>query len=225
MLLQSLCGLTWFQKRDKTTRNITSNDIREYLLEGNPHPAKLFPGCFSAAVPVAAITYQWSLSLDDVLSYLNADQIAICNTEFRRGIPTNMAALLVWIDVLFIDQLSTDIQAMLLESQLVYEMAPFHLALATADLFTRCWCLFELGVRHLKGRETLFLTSKRFPIGALGQRMKEEIANEKYGSFFENMMAFKKEDLVGIIIIIIFIIIIIIIIVIIIIIILFFLTR
>ena len=190
-LLVLLCYLPYFQALGKSAKNITSNDIRDYLQAGYEHPATLFPGCFSSAIPVSVITYQLSLSLDDVFSYLNPEQIALCNKEFHKRVPIDMAALFVWIDVLFIDQMSTDIPEMLLVSQLVYEQAQFHLALTTVDLFSRCWCLFELGVRHLKGKQTLFLTSPRYPIGGLGQRMKEEISRETFGSFFQKMNAFK----------------------------------
>jgi hypothetical protein len=53
---------------------LSSNDVREYLLAGNEHPSKLFPDCFSEDPPVAAITYEWRLSLADILSYLNPAQ-------------------------------------------------------------------------------------------------------------------------------------------------------
>jgi hypothetical protein len=48
--------------------------VREYLLAGNEHPSKLFPDCFSEDPPIAAITYEWRLSLADILSYLNPAQ-------------------------------------------------------------------------------------------------------------------------------------------------------
>ncbi len=50
--------------------------MRYYLLDGNEHPSKLFPDCFSEDPPVAAITYEWRLSFADILSYLNPAQAA-----------------------------------------------------------------------------------------------------------------------------------------------------
>ena len=194
MLLPLLCGLPWFASRGMTEDSISSNDIRSYLLAGLPHPAKLFPTCFSSAMPLVALTYEWRLGLKGVLSFFALAQLSECNREYNRGLPTNHADLLIWIDVLFIDQLSSDVAALLVQSQRVYELARFHVALATRTLLSRSWCLFELGVRHNVGKETLFLTSPLFPIEGLFQQLAREIASGTFGRFFERMEAFKEED-------------------------------
>jgi hypothetical protein len=54
---------------------LSSIDIREFLLAGNPHPAKLFPDCFSALDPLAALTYEWRLPFGDLLDFLNPIQV------------------------------------------------------------------------------------------------------------------------------------------------------
>ena len=148
-----------FVSRGLGPANVTSNDIRQYLLAGEAHPARLFPQCFSKLDPVAAITYEWRLSLSEVLSFLNPAQVSRCGSRFRWAVPTEMRVLRVWIDVLFIDQLSDDIAGSLAEARRVYANAPFHLALATETLLTRAWCLFELAVRRHALRETLLVES------------------------------------------------------------------
>ena len=194
MLLQLLCGLPWFASRGLGEDSISSNDVRSYLLAGNPHPAKLFPTCFSSAMPVVALTYEWRLGLKGVLSFFALAQLSECNREYNRGLPTHHADLLIWIDVLFIDQLSSDVAALLVQSQRIYELARFHVALATLTLLSRSWCLYELGVRHNVGKETLFLTSPLFPIEGLFQQLAREIASGTFGRFFEQMQAFEEAD-------------------------------
>ena len=143
-LLSCLSGLPWFKSRALDKNLITSKHIREYLLAGGAHPARLFPGCFSRSGPVAALTYEWRLTFGDVLSFLNAIQIRETNAQHGCSIPTSMAHLLVWIDVFFIDQLCADIASNLLLAQRVYAKSQYHLALATSTVCTRAWCLFEV---------------------------------------------------------------------------------
>ena len=58
----------------------------------SPPPAtnacgRLFPECFSEEPPVAAITYEWRLSFQDILSYLNPAQASLaapCVRQPRR---------------------------------------------------------------------------------------------------------------------------------------------
>ena len=85
-------------------KKISSNTIREYLLAGNPHPAWLFPECFSSEPPEAALTYEWRLDFDDIFSYLNSNQISKCARKWNASVPGDISKLLIWIDVLFIDQ-------------------------------------------------------------------------------------------------------------------------
>ena len=156
-LLTCLSGLAWFKSRALDKNKISSNHIRSYLLEGNAHPARLFPDCFSILAPLAALTYEWRLTLGDVLSFLNPIQVRECNRQHGCAIPTSMAELLLWIDVFFIDQLAKDIAGNLLLAQRVYRDALFHLALATSTVCTRAWCLFEFGVRRQAGRLAITL--------------------------------------------------------------------
>ena len=101
-LMQRLPELAFFRGREVS--KINSNDIRTYLLAGNPHPAWMFPECFSAEVPEAALTYEWTLFFDDIFSYLNTDEIRRCNSKWNARVSTDMSKLRIWIDVFFIDQ-------------------------------------------------------------------------------------------------------------------------
>ena len=143
-LLSCLSGLPWFRSGALDKNLITSNHIRDYLLAGGAHPARLFPDCFSRSGPVAALTYEWRLTFGDVLSFLNPIQIGETNAQHGCSIPASMAQLLVWIDVFFIDQLSADIGSNLLLAQRIYAESQYHLALATSTVCTRAWCLFEV---------------------------------------------------------------------------------
>ena len=99
-LIKRLHELPFFRGRSK----INSNDIRTYLLAGNPHPAWMFPECFSDENPEAALTYEWKLFFDDIFSYLNAEEIQRCNGKWNANVSTDMSKLRIWIDILFIDQ-------------------------------------------------------------------------------------------------------------------------
>jgi hypothetical protein len=99
-LIQLLPELPFF----RGIKKINSNDIRSYLLAGNPHPAWMFPECFSNKPPEAALTYEWKLFFDDILSYLNTEAIENCNKKWNAKVSTDMGKLHIWIDVLFINQ-------------------------------------------------------------------------------------------------------------------------
>ena len=99
-LIKRLPELPFFRGSSK----INSNDIRTYLLAGNPHPAWMFPECFSSEDPEAALTYEWKLFFDDIFSYLNEEEIQRCNGKWNANVSTDMSKLRIWIDILFIDQ-------------------------------------------------------------------------------------------------------------------------
>ena len=99
-LIKRLPVLSFFRGSSK----INSNDIRNYLLAGNPHPAWMFPEFFSNENPEAALTYEWTLFFDDIFSYLNAKEIKRCNSKWNANVSTDMSQLRIWIDILFIDQ-------------------------------------------------------------------------------------------------------------------------
>ena len=110
MLVKRLPQLSFFH--GKEVRDISSNDIRAFLLAGNPHPAWIFPESFSEDPPDAALTYEWKLCFEDIFSYLNSEQIQKCGRKWKASIKTDMKQLRIWIDVLFIDQVKSMIHVL-----------------------------------------------------------------------------------------------------------------
>ena len=190
VLLHLLCDLPWFKGKGYTISNLDSSKIQEYLKGKNPHPATLFPYCFSFCAPVAAITYEWSLNMKDILSFINVAQIIKCSKRYGMMVPLDMSRLFIWIDVFFVDQLSPNVIAALELSDRIYSNAYFHLALGTETLLTRAWCLSEYAVRFGAGGKTLVLESskveKRFDLASF---LKQTDAK-----FYENMQAKFDDD-------------------------------
>jgi len=187
LLLNALSKLHWFSSRGLGTSNISSNSIRDYLLDGGAHPSVLFAGYFSSLAPVAAITYEWRLTFQDLLTYLNPQQIGRCCEKWGGSLmlPREMPQLLIWIDVLFIDQLSPNIAGNLMEAERVYEGALFHLMLVTNTIFTRAWCLYEFAIRRNANKETLIVESSQ-------QHLAAGLMTE--GHFFDAMNATVSKD-------------------------------
>ena len=102
ILVKRLPQLSFFHGKDFS--ELSSNDIRAYLLAGNPHPAWIFPECFSEEPPNAALTYEWKLLFKDIFSYLNSEQINKCGRKWKAKISSDMKQLRIWIDVLYINQ-------------------------------------------------------------------------------------------------------------------------
>uniref|UniRef100_A0A7S0MJ49 Uncharacterized protein n=1 Tax=Cryptomonas curvata TaxID=233186 RepID=A0A7S0MJ49_9CRYP len=198
-LLTCLSGVHWFKSRGLDKNRISSTHIRDYLFSGGTHPARLFPDCFSFTEPIAALTYEWRLTFGDILSFLNPIQIGECNDQHHCSIPAAMASLFVWIDVFFIDQLSTDIASNLLLAQSIYTDTPFHLALATSTVCTRAWVLFEFGVRRAAGKESILLKSLLAVGQGGGASARPDLSIDNFmaesdGKLFQKMESFKEED-------------------------------
>jgi hypothetical protein len=100
MLVKLLARTEWFTNSGLDNASISSQDIRKYILDKNLHPQKLFPACFSDEEPNAPLTYQWTLSIRDILSYIGTEQFK----EWGSGAPIDISQVLLWIDVFFIDQ-------------------------------------------------------------------------------------------------------------------------
>lgn len=124
---------------------IYSDTIRNGLKDGKlKHPAKLFPKLFSEDEPQVAVTYQWSLGLDRENGLL----------KLAEGRNQNLR---IWLDVLFIDQLSTNIPMNLAKAQEVYGLSDQHWVFGTEKLLSRGWCLFEICLRASQNRQSLIL--------------------------------------------------------------------
>ena len=56
--------------------------------QGGEHPASAFSECFSEEEPNGALTYEWSLSLNDIFSFLNQEQVT--RTSDLARVPSEM---------------------------------------------------------------------------------------------------------------------------------------
>lgn len=133
------------------------------------HPAKQFPDLFSVEDPDVAVTYTWKTGLSEENGLLS----------LAKGQDENLK---IWLDVLFIDQLSTNIPMNLAKAQEVYGLSPQHWVFGTNELLTRGWCLFELCLRASQKNRSLIL-------GDLGDKVKKVGHN-----FFTNMVLWDPQD-------------------------------
>ena len=119
-------------------------DGTRVILNTIKHPAKQYPDLFSTLDPEVAVTYIWSMGLDEEKGLLS----------LAKGRDENLR---IWLDVLFIDQLSTNIPMNLAKAQEVYGLSPQHWVFGTPTLLTRGWCLFELCLRANQNEGSLIL--------------------------------------------------------------------
>ncbi len=127
---------------------ITSNWIRDQLIgkDGTmrKHPAKQYPELFSTSDPEVAVTYMWLMGLDEGKGLLS----------LAKDMDENLT---IWLDVLFIDQLSTNIPLNLAKAQEVFGLSKHHWVFGTPELLERGWCLFELCLRANQEKDSLIL--------------------------------------------------------------------
>ena len=167
-----------FFKINKRTEKLdvegfTSHLLAKYLKDGNNHPAKDHPGLFSEKFPDGVLSYEWSLGLGKkkgvvrVLNDSKVQQARSLDGERTGG------RLLVWIDALFIDQLSKKIKVELAITQEYYILCPLHIVAGSDSLLDRGWCLWELGLRAYSGKDSLI-------IGKLQEKVKRLVASLNY---------------------------------------------
>jgi hypothetical protein len=135
----------------------TSHLLAKYLKDGNNHPAKDYPDLFRADFPDGVLSYEWSLGLGKekgLVRVLNDSKVqqARSSDGKRTG-----GRLLVWIDALFIDQLSKQIKVELAITQEYYILCWLHIVAGSDSLLDRGWCLWELGLRAYSGRDSLII--------------------------------------------------------------------
>jgi hypothetical protein len=137
--------------------HVSSHLVRAYLLTGNKHPAKSedTEHFFSREDPEVAATYEWSNNFTGVLQGLKDKKLLQ-----YLGISDPR----IFLDVLFIDQLSKRVTVELAMAQATYIKARFHVALASKTLLDRGWCIFELCLRNHSRKPTYF-------VGSLGSKV------------------------------------------------------
>jgi len=144
------------QDYETNIEEINSNWIRDHLLgykkvSGRKvtvfkitHPAKQYGHLFSEEDPQVAVTYQWSLGLDNKSGLLS----------FVKDKDQNLR---IWLDILFIDQMSENIPLNLAKAQEVYGLSDQHWVFGTDKLLSRGWCLFEICLSASQNRQSLIL--------------------------------------------------------------------
>ena len=174
-------------------RGITSNDIREFLRREGKTAREAFGGFFTDEYAIAVLTYEWSLELRDICSFLNGPTIRQYNSQSGASIEDDPEKLTVWIDVLQLDQNASDMRAQLLQSEAEYAGAEEHLILGTSTVGGRAWCLHEAATRARAGKRSHVLKSllcdaePRFDMTAF-------VAGSS-GLFYEEMRATMPADL------------------------------
>jgi hypothetical protein len=142
-------------------RGLTSNDIREFLMREGKHAREVFGDFYTEEQAVAVLTYEWTLELKDICSFLNGPTIRQYNSQARASIPSDPEKLTVWIDVFQLDQNVSDMKGQLLLSEAEYIGAPEHIILGTSSVGGRAWCLHEAATRARVGKRSHVLKSLR----------------------------------------------------------------
>jgi hypothetical protein len=135
---------------------VTSQTLRNYFMSDSinhhlhDHPE--YQDFFSTKEPDIVLTYEWVLTLDNVMKHLDSAHLNFfLYTDKSKWM--NHDQLRIWIDIFFIDQNSDNIEEELKKSEQIYLKSDLHIALVTARLFSRAWCLFEIAIRK-RSRET-----------------------------------------------------------------------
>jgi hypothetical protein len=174
-------------------RGLTSNDIREFLRQKGKHAREVFGDFFSKEPAIAVLTYEWTLELRDLSSFLNGPTIRQFNTRSGANIPDNPENLTVWIDVLQLDQNIDNMVEQLLQSEAAYCESEEHIILGTSTVFQRAWCLHEIATRALAGKKSHVLKSLR-----CNEEQRFDIASfvaTCSGRFYDEMRATMPADL------------------------------
>jgi hypothetical protein len=142
-------------------RGLTSNDIREYLMLEGKQAREVFGDFVSNEPAMAVLTYEWTLELLDICSFLNGPTIRQYNKKAGTSILADPEKLTVWIDVFQLDQNVSDMKGQLLQSEAEYIGAEEHIILGTSTVGGRAWCLYEAATRARVGKRSHVLKSLR----------------------------------------------------------------
>ena len=174
-------------------RGLTSNDIREYLMREKKHAREVFRDFITLEQAIAVLTYEWTLELKDICSFLNGPTIRQYNSQTGANIPSDPEKLTVWIDVFQLDQNVSDMKGQLLQSEAEYIGAAEHIILGTSTVGGRAWCLHEASTRARVGKKSHVLKSLRCDADPRFD-LTSFVATTS-GRFFEEMRATVPTDL------------------------------
>jgi hypothetical protein len=172
---------------------LNSNHIREFLMARRLHARSVFGKYYVEQSATAALTYEWTLTLIEIIKFVNPHQIRELKERVGdESIPEDMSRFSVWLDVFQLDQNSNDIRGELRKSEAEYKEAKYHMVLATRTLCTRAWCLHEIGTRTSVSKMFYLLRS----LNSEGKFDMLAYIQNATGKVFEEMTATKEEDLV-----------------------------
>jgi hypothetical protein len=145
------------KERKLDVDSLTSHLVQKYVKAGNNHPAKDFPHLFSQHFPDGVLTYEWSKGMGNnkgLLQVLKDPKVqqARSSDGKRTG-----SALLVWIDVFFINQMAKKVVVELAISQAYYILCENHIIAGSFTLLDRGWCIWELGLRAYSKKSSLII--------------------------------------------------------------------
>ena len=187
-------------------KNITSREVMGYFIHENAHKHlhDKYEPFFSTDEPNVVLTYEWSIPLADVYKVLTDQKATLLyiyekkkpDVSHLKNLPT--VNIRIWIDILFNNQNSNNIQEELNMAEQIYKSAPYHVAIVTPTLFSRCWCLYEIAVRSIACSEKSGLNHTWFlPLDSDDKDhsfLNLEQIKTTY-SFFDEMQAFDKKDI------------------------------
>jgi hypothetical protein len=103
---------------------------------------------------------------------------------------SDMSELRVWVDIFFNDQNAVDIVRELDKAEIVYRDAPNHIVIATEGVVKRAWCLLELLIRMMAGKQSAMMGIS----DESGTIRLIDYNGTNWNNLFEEMEAFSQDD-------------------------------
>jgi hypothetical protein len=104
---------------------------------------------------------------------------------------SDMTELRVWVDIFFNDQNAVDIVRELDDAEIVYKATPNHIVLASEGVLKRAWCLLEVLIRMMAGKQSAVMGIAEDVGGTI--RM-VDYDGTNWDNLFEEMEAFNQDD-------------------------------
>jgi hypothetical protein len=162
-------------------------------MQEKKHAREVFGDFYTDEEAVAVLTYEWTLELRVICSFLNGPTIRQYNSQAGTSIPDDPEKLTVWLDVLQLNQNESDMRRQLLSSEAEYIWALVHIILGTSTVGGRAWCLHEAATQARVGKRSHVLKSLR-----CDEEPRFDIASfvdSTSGRFYQEMQATVPADL------------------------------
>ena len=117
------------------------------------------------------------------------------------SLPTDMANFPIWIDILFIDQITADPELDLDDTEDIVKETSTHIVIGTENILNRAWIIFELLMRKEAGLFSQIIRA-RGPDGARikqlqpaeNSNLRDFMDGLRKRHFFQEMQAFNDDD-------------------------------